>query len=150
MVFCQNCGKELSTPIPTFCPNCGKPTQIGISHDRRTKFCQNCGGEIDKAAEICPKCGVRVAPPWAKLASDLGAEKKNEGIAAVLSFFFVGLGQIYNGQIGKGILFIIFGVISLFTIIFLIGLILYPILWIFNIYDAYNTAKKINAGIIKT
>jgi len=28
---------------------------------------------------------------------------KNPGVAAVLSFFFSGLGQIYNGQILKGI-----------------------------------------------
>ncbi|BDC35803.1 MAG: zinc-ribbon domain-containing protein [Candidatus Methanoliparum thermophilum] len=28
--------------------------------ERRNKFCSNCGAEIDKNAEICPKCGVRV------------------------------------------------------------------------------------------
>lgn len=27
-----------------------------------TKFCSNCGAEIDKKAEICPKCGVGVSP----------------------------------------------------------------------------------------
>lgn len=30
---------------------------------------------------------------------------KNPGVAAVLSFFWTGLGQIYNGRIGKGLLF---------------------------------------------
>lgn len=34
---------------------------------------------------------------------------KDPGIAAVLSFFVTGLGQIYNGQIGKGILYIRIG-----------------------------------------
>ena len=62
---------------------------------------------------------------------------------------FVGLGQIYNGQIGKGIMFIIIGVILVLTMFILIGFILYPLFWIYNIYDAYNTAKKINAGEIK-
>jgi len=28
---------------------------------------------------------------------------KNPGLAAILSFFICGLGQIYNGQIAKGI-----------------------------------------------
>jgi TM2 domain-containing membrane protein YozV len=28
---------------------------------------------------------------------------KNPGLAAVLSFFISGLGQIYNGQIAKGV-----------------------------------------------
>ena len=32
---------------------------------------------------------------------------KNPGLAAVLSFFYMGLGQIYNGQIAKGIAFIV-------------------------------------------
>jgi hypothetical protein len=32
-------------------------------------------------------------------------QAKNPGLAALLSFFYTGLGQIYNGQIGKGIIF---------------------------------------------
>ncbi len=117
--------------------------------DRKTKFCFNCGREIDARAEICPKCGVRVAPPPSP-PPVVAVERKNEGVAAVLSFVFVGLGQVYNGEIGKGIAFLIIGVILVFSMIFLIGFILYPIFWIYNIYDAYNTAKSINAGLIKT
>ena len=145
LVFCQYCGKELPTPTPPFCSYCGKPT---TQLNRKTKFCQNCGAEIDNAAEICPKCGVRVAPPPG-VAPTVSVERKSEGIAAVLSFIFVGLGQIYNGQIGKGIMFIVVGVILVFTMLILIGFILYPLFWIYNIYDAYDTAKKINAGEIK-
>ena len=118
--------------------------------EKRTKFCVNCGAKIDARAEICPKCGVRVAPPPAPTSQQVYVERKSEGIAAVLSFLFVGLGQIYNGEIGKGILFIILGVFIVFTALFLIGFLLYPVFWIYNIYDAYNTAKKINAGLIKT
>lgn len=114
--------------------------------ERKTKFCVNCGAKIDVKAEICPKCGVRVAPPPAPLRGEY-VERKSSGIAAVLSFLFVGLGQIYNGEIGKGILFIIIGVICVLTVFVLIGFILYPLFWIYNIYDAYDTAKKINAGI---
>ncbi len=108
---------------------------------KETKFCPNCGAEIDKNAEICPKCGVRVMVPTY-------VEKKSTGIAAVLSFVFVGLGQIYNGQIGKGILFVIIGVILVLSMFVLVGFILYPLFWIYNIYDAYKTAQKINAGEI--
>ena len=66
------------------------------------KFCQHCGKEIIKEAEICPKCGVRIKIP-------IYTETKNTGISAVLSFVFPGLGQIYNGQIGKGIMFVLTG-----------------------------------------
>ncbi len=123
--------------------------QTGESYERKTKFCANCGAEIDYRAEICPKCGVRIAPPPAPT-PQAAVERKSEGVAAVLSALFVGVGQIYNGQIGKGIAFLIVGVILVISMIILIGFILYPIFWAYNIYDAYNTAKKINAGLIKT
>jgi len=32
---------------------------------------------------------------------------KNPAVAAIWSFFFPGLGQLYNGEIGKGITFIL-------------------------------------------
>jgi TM2 domain-containing membrane protein YozV len=118
---------------------------------QNTKYCVNCGAQIDARAEICPKCGVRVAPPPSAVQPQpVTTQHKNEGLAAILSFIFVGLGQIYNGQIGKGLLFLIIGIIFAALIIILIGIPLYIILWIYNIYDAYNTAKKINAGLIKT
>ena len=69
---------------------------------------------------------------------------KNAGLAAVLSFFFAGLGQIYNGQIGKGILFIIIQAINVFLWSVFIGFITYPIVWIYGMVDAYKTANKIN------
>ena len=83
-------------------------------------------------------------------------EKKSSGIAAILSFFFVGLGQIYNGQIGKGILLMVVGFIAIFasvTVVLsgeLVGFLIYPIFWLINIHDAYETAQKINLGEIKT
>lgn len=70
--------------------------------------------------------------------------RKNPGVAVVLSFFIPGLGQIYNGQIMKGIIFIILASVFGFLTEVLIGYILYPLFWIYNLYDAYNTAKVIN------
>jgi TM2 domain-containing membrane protein YozV len=69
---------------------------------------------------------------------------KNPGVAAVLSFFFTGLGQIYNGQIAKGLAFMVCGFISCLMMLLLIGFITTPILWIWGIVDAYKTAERIN------
>ena len=41
------------------------------------------------------------------------------GVAAVLSFFFNGLGQLYNGEIAKGL--VMMSAASVFIIIILIG-----------------------------
>ena len=71
---------------------------------------------------------------------------KNSGVAAVLSFFFTGLGQIYNGQIGKGVLFIIIQAINFALMYVIIGFITAPLFWIWGMVDAYRTAEKINAN----
>ncbi|MBE1556978.1 TM2 domain-containing membrane protein YozV [Filibacter limicola] len=66
----------------------------------------------------------------------------NPGIAAVLSFFWSGLGQIYNGQILKGLVLIVIQMINGLLMFVLIGFITYPIVWIWGIYDAYKTAEQ--------
>lgn len=70
---------------------------------------------------------------------------KNPGIAAVLSFFYTGLGQIYNGQVIKGIAFMVIHGINLLMMGILIGFITAPIFWIYGMYDAHRSAMKINA-----
>lgn len=70
---------------------------------------------------------------------------KNPGLAAVLSFLFTGLGQIYNGQIGKGLLYIGLMVLNVLLMFVIIGLFTTPLFWGWGIYDAYKTAEKLNA-----
>lgn len=69
---------------------------------------------------------------------------KNPGVAAVLSFFFAGLGQIYNGQFVKGLTFIVAYFISGLLMFLLIGFVTTPILWIWGMVDAYKSAERIN------
>lgn len=69
---------------------------------------------------------------------------RNPGIAAVLSFFWTGVGQIYNGQILKGLILIGVQVINGLLMFLLIGFITYPIVWIWGMYDAYKTAERMN------
>src|SRR5262245_34821700 len=85
----------------------------------------------------CPYCAgtmtvpvmATTAQPFAFAAASSGSSKtvyvqtdqKNSGIAAVLSFFFPGAGQIYNGQIGKGLLFLILHFVFAVACLILIG-----------------------------
>jgi TM2 domain-containing membrane protein YozV len=69
---------------------------------------------------------------------------KNPGIAAVLSFFWAGVGQIYNGQIIKGLILIVVQMVNAALMFVLIGFITYPIVWIWGVYDAYKTAERHN------
>jgi TM2 domain-containing membrane protein YozV len=71
---------------------------------------------------------------------------KNPGVAAVLSFFWPGLGQIYNGEIGKGVLFIVVQVINAFLIVILVGFVTGFIVWVLGMVDAYQVAERQNAA----
>ena len=77
-------------------------------------------------------------------------EKKSELLAAILSALFPGVGQIYNGRIMRGLVFIVLGGIFAALMVVIIGFILYPLFWIYNVLDAYKTAKLINAQAMET
>ncbi len=106
-------------------------------------FCPNCGSEIKYSeAEICPNCGVRLKDPTNQ--SKEHEEEKSPIIALICSIFIPGLGQVYNGQLEKGVLILIGTLIG--TFVFIIPGI---IVWIFGWYDAYTTADKMNLGKIQ-
>ncbi len=66
-------------------------------------------------------------------------ERKSPGLSVLLSFLLTGAGQLYNGQVAKGIL-------MLGTCVILWGFLLGWVVTLWSIYDAYITAKKINSG----
>ncbi|MFQ5993130.1 MAG: hypothetical protein ACE5NA_11900 [Nitrospiraceae bacterium] len=71
---------------------------------------------------------------------------KNPGVAAVLSFFITGLGQIYNGQILKGLLCVLAVAICGVLTMIIVGWFLLIPLWIWGIFDACRTAERFNAA----
>jgi TM2 domain-containing membrane protein YozV len=70
---------------------------------------------------------------------------KSPGLAAVLSFFVPGVGQVYNGQIAKGLFFFVLYSLGWFLAAIVIGFFLLVPVWIYSIYDGYRTAERINA-----
>ncbi len=72
------------------------------------------------------------------------SKPKKPGVAAILSFFFMGLGQFYNGEITKGVIFMILYAVSVAMMFSIIGFLTTPILWIWGMVDAYRSAQKIN------
>jgi TM2 domain-containing membrane protein YozV len=53
-----------------------------------------------------------------------------------------GLGQLYNGQIVKGVVLLICGIVAVVTWQFLPGKMLALILWLYAISDAYLVARR--------
>lgn len=69
-----------------------------------------------------------------------GREYKSPTMAALLSLFFPGAGQLYNGQVGKGLTFF-FLTFALFAV-FPFGLI--P--WVWSMVDAHETSRRMNTS----
>jgi TM2 domain-containing membrane protein YozV len=138
-----------------FCPNCGRQIPDG------SKFCPYCGASLEGESGVSQIQGVlseeerkkkayeeELIRAKARQAAKVGT--KSPGLAAVLSFLFPGIGQIYNGQIGKGILFLILNSIS-WALVFVFGIGLIPliIVEIIATIDAYNTANNINDALLR-
>ena len=104
--------------MPTFCHACGKPV-LEIQN-----FCTNCGADL--SGSVVQKVSVQPVQ-----------EEKNAVVAVVYSFFVPGLGQVYDGETGRGVATLI-GTLVGFFIFVIPGL----IVWIFGMYDAYSIAKK--------
>lgn len=97
---------------------------VGTCVECGLAFCEECKVQINNK-NYCKKC-VEI------LFNKKKVSQRSPVIAALLSFVIGGAGQIYNGQIGKGIL------------IFFTTWLIIP--WIYGIFDAYNVANKINRG----
>jgi TM2 domain-containing membrane protein YozV len=105
----------------------GQYAQAHVLHFSQTEFSNPPWIEVELPAPILPS----VTQPL-----------KNPGVAAVLSFFFPGVGQIYNGQIVSGIIGFV-TTIALY-IFFHAGFLIH----IYLVYSAFTFATKLNKLII--
>lgn len=148
MVLCQNCGSEVDEGVK-FCKNCGSEIKVEEKNVdvNKTKFCSNCGFEMPQSTKFCPECGTTTDGSPQVVNNAIVNSDKSPELAAVLSFLIIGLGQIYLGLTKKGIMLLIAAIISGFLMLIIIGWITWFIVWIYAIYDAYNSGNKIRNGI---
>jgi hypothetical protein len=94
--------------------------------------CPHCGSVVPSAATKCASCQEWISKPPGKWS----------GIAAVMSFFIPGLGQLYKGEVAKSILFFI-GMLVLWgiTSVFWPFLLFVIIAWIFITIEAGLPSK---------
>lgn len=126
------------------CPQCRIALAVTPDLIGEVVQCYNCGLQFvaQEAASppMAPQEPARYRPR---------GTPKSPGLAAVLSFIFPGLGQVCNGQIGKGLglvlLNLLLGLITGLTVG--IGLIAWLPFWIWVIYDAHAVAERHNRRI---
>ena len=110
-------------------------------------FCESCGAQLKEGDKFCEQCGavtaaVSLAPASVAVPAAAVQKEKNPWISTILSFFFPGLGSIYNGDTLKGVAIYIGAIIGM-----LLFIVPGVIVWIYGMYDAYTTAKKMNEGL---
>jgi TM2 domain-containing membrane protein YozV len=102
-------------------------------------YCRTCDtdAEIHPIAEICPECGIE----------NTKSKRKSPMIAALLSCIIPGLGQVYAGDLFRGLAIIAVLGFSFCLMALIIGFFTFFGTWVFAVADAYNMVKKQNDEI---
>lgn len=134
-MYCRNCGNTIAEN-QEICLKCGVRPLSGDKH------CQNCGIEVSPKQELCVKCGVRLAGGSAAGNGFVNPSSKSPGTAALLSFLVLGVGQMYIGQVLKGVAMLL----AAMVLISITGFFALPVLWVVYPLDAYLIGKKLKNG----
>ncbi|WP_458452920.1 zinc-ribbon domain-containing protein [Methanobrevibacter sp.] len=147
MVNCQNCGFEIDDEAK-FCKKCGSEIVIETKESNEFKFCSNCGFKMDENIKFCPECGTSASGVPQTTNAAVSNADKNSALAAILSFLIIGLGQIYLGLTKRGIILFVAAIVAGILTLIIVGWILWLLIWVYAIYDAYNSAEKMKQGLV--
>lgn len=101
-------------------------------------FCPKCGSQQPDQSKFCMTCGASMASILGGQTVIIQQGSKTHGMPALLSFFIPGLGQIIRGDVAKGIAIFVVWCMTVVASFFLIGIPFMIVLWVWQIYDAYN------------
>ena len=104
--------------------------------------CQYCGNPVPPNANNCPSCGAQVQQQFQQQQFQQPVTLKSPGLATFLSCLVTGLGQMYNGQVAKGIVMLL-AAICVGAATAGVGA---TVIWIVAMVDAHKIAGKINSG----
>jgi TM2 domain-containing membrane protein YozV len=106
-------------------------------------YCRECGQQVSSEAPTCPHCGVprpvllpvaQPEPLYRHPVSIAPRKEHDTTVAALLSFFLPGVGQMYKGEVGLGVGFLL-GTIAGYIACVVPGLIL-------HVFSIINAAQK--------
>ena len=112
--------------------------------------CPYCDNDVPAGVNTCPACGANVpnnSTPAQAAQNVQGAQQiapsgKSANTATILSCLIVGVGQMYLGQVAKGVVMLVASII----LAALTGGISGAVTWIIGMVDAYKIGKKMEAG----
>lgn len=143
-MHCTNCGQEIA-------PNAAICTHCGVAVGTEKKFCANCGQAVNANQAICLGCGCPLAQT--QMGNRMnnaqnGGQKtiqpsgKSASTAVLLTCLITGLGQMYLGQVLKGVVILL----AAFVIAVATAGVGVLVIWIVAMVDASKIGKKLEAG----
>lgn len=119
-------------------------------------FCKKCGADA-RDAKYCPNCGSAIneeittpSVETRKVEAAVTLHEKSAGLALFLSFLIPGIGEMYVGRVKRGVALLLLAILSAAVLSWIIvGLITYPIIWIYSMVDSYKLAKLYNSQLIE-
>jgi hypothetical protein len=149
----MNCANHPQTPSTAFCRTCGKALCDECKRDvRGVIYCEDC--IVARLGDTMPPAATAgtVPPVAAAYVPVQGAP--NPALAAVLAGFFpFGIGQVYNGQLGKAVVhlatfaFIVIALDNSNGAEPLFGIMM-GFFYFYQIFDAYRSAKAKQMGLV--
>ncbi|HTK95555.1 MAG TPA: DUF5668 domain-containing protein [Terriglobales bacterium] len=148
----MNCANHSQAPATAFCRTCGKALCEECKRDvRGVIYCEDC--IVARLGDAAPPPAAAVLPNTTAAAPGaVVAGAPNPALAAVLAGFFpFGIGQVYNGQIGKALAHLITFALLIVAVdnahgaepLFGISIAFF---YFYQIFDAYRTARAKQAG----
>ena len=141
----MNCAKHPDVTASAFCRTCGKALCSTCAHDvRGVIYCEEC--LANRLGDTIPA----TPPPYATVPPIPVVVRQggSPGLAALLSII-PGVGQMYNEQYAKGLIFVlIFAALIQIAghVSGVLGGLGIPAFWIYQIFDAYKTAEARRFG----
>lgn len=112
--------------------------------ERRRVPCKYCGADVRPEAKKCPHCREILDNDLARERELARRPKANSGVAAVLSFFVPGVGQLYKGETLSGLMWFVAVqgtyVAGLLTLMCLIGFAIVPVAILLHLLCVFDAA----------
>lgn len=141
-MHCTNCGQEIAN-------NAAVCTHCGVAVGQEKKFCAKCGQAVNADQAICLGCGCALTQMGNGMNNfqnagqkTIHASGKSASTAVLLTCLITGLGQMYLGQVLKGVV-ILLATIVIGALTAGVGSI---VIWIIAMIDASKIGKKLEAG----
>lgn len=152
-IHCPHCHERLEA-MKTNCTHCDAALPPGVLYALSVAF-EDAPPPMQMPSMHAMPIHLQTTPPAAAAprqalpspAPDLPAENSalRPWLAATLSLV-CGLGQLYNGQVAKGVMLMILAAAAVLSFRSPMRQVLIPLLWLYAIVDAYLVARRTASG----